>query len=83
MLYTSVPLERVYHNFREQAKPVAKDSSSEHNNEDNMEYKEVLLKHGRLVTKRDGENYVVQKVYSTDMGDYLNDRYSPGMEYKE
>lgn len=83
MLYTSVPLEKVYHNFREQAKPAAKDGSSENKPEDNMDYKEVLLKHGRLVTKRDGENYVIQKVYSTDMGDYLNDQYSPGMHYKE
>ena len=83
MLYTSVPLERVYHNFREQAKPVVKDGPPEYKAENNTEYREVLLKHGRLVTKRDGENYIIQKVYSTDMGDYLNEQYSPGTNYKE
>lgn len=83
MLYTSVPLERVYHNFREEDKPKAKDSIKENKSKEEDGYKEVMLKHGRLVTKRDGDNYVIQKVYSTDMRDYLNDQYSPGNRYRE
>ncbi len=83
MLYTSVPLERIYHNFSENDKPKAKDGQTDQKPDANEDYKEVMLKHGRLVTKRDGDNYVIQKVYSTDMGDYLNDQYSPGKMYKE
>ena len=36
-----------------------------------------VLKHGRVVTRRDGDNYVVQRINSTDMRDYLNEEYSP------
>lgn len=69
MLYTVVPLERIYvdHNAKDQIK-----------NDAEPEYKEVLLKHGRVITRREGENYVVQKLLSTDMSDYLNEDYSPG-----
>ena len=70
MLYTVVPLERIYVDQR--AKEQAKKEETE------PQYKEVLLKHGRVVTRRDGDNYVVQKINSTDMSDYLNDEYSPG-----
>ncbi len=76
MLYTVVPLERVYSNMREREKPEIKPDTM-----DDIEYKEVQLKHGRIVARRDGENYVVQKVNSTDMGDYLNDQYAPGKPY--
>lgn len=70
MLYTSVPLERIYfdHNAKNQDKKEEKE----------LEYKEVLLKHGRVVTCREGNDYVVHKINSTDMSDYLNDDYSPG-----
>ncbi len=70
MLYTVVPLERIYVDQR--AKEQAKKEETE------PQYKEVLLKHGRVVTRRDGDNYVVQKINSTDMSDYLNAEYSPG-----
>lgn len=70
MLYTVVPLERIYVNLRDKDTP-KKD-------EQEPEYQEVLLKHGRVVTRREGENYVVQKINSTDMSDYLNEDYSPG-----
>ncbi len=83
MLYTSVPLERVYHNFREENKPKEKNGPTDHKNNTEDGYKEVMLKHGRIVTKRDGDNDIIQKVYSTDMGDYLNEKYIPGKQYKE
>lgn len=76
MLYTVVPLERVYANMREREYPKNKIE-----NADSVEYKEVQLKHGRIVTRRDGESYVVEKINSTDMSDYLNDQYSPGKPY--
>jgi hypothetical protein len=70
MLYTVVPLERIYVDQR------AKDQATQEETE--PEFKEVMLKHGRVVTRRDGENYVVQKINSTDLSDYLNVDYSPG-----
>lgn len=82
MLYTVIPLERVYHNFREENGPTIKDKTKEKSLEENSEYKEVQLKHGRIVTRRDGDNYVIQKVNSTDMGDYLNSEYAPGNPYR-
>lgn len=70
MLYTVVPLERIYVDQR------AKNQAMKEETE--PEYKEIVLKHGRIVTRRDGENYVVQKINSTDMSDYLNADYAPG-----
>lgn len=68
MLYTVVPLERIYVDQRAKA---AEDDAE-------PEYKEVFIKHGRIVARRDGENYVVQKINSTDMSDYLKVDYFPG-----
>lgn len=75
MLYTVVPLERIYVDQR--AKEQIKKEETE------PEYKEVLLKHGRIVARREGENYVVHKINSTDMSDYLNADYYPGRIIKE
>jgi hypothetical protein len=78
MLYTVMPLERVY------ARPVSytdikQDKTKEKAEE---EYREVPLQHGRIVTRRDGENYVIERVNSTSMSDYLNDEYVPGKSIK-
>lgn len=75
MLYTVVPLERIYvdHNAKDQLK----------SEETEPEYKEVMLQHGRVVTRRDGKDYVVQKINSTNMSDYLNADYSPGKIIKQ
>ena len=70
MLYTVVPLERIY--VDQKTKDQNKCDETE------PEYKEIVLRHGRVVTRRDGENYVVQKINSTNMSDYLNADYSPG-----
>ena len=74
MLYTVVPLERIY--VDQSVKDIAAKDEAE------PEYKEVLIRHGRVVARRDGENYVVQKINSTDMSDYLNADYSPGKVIK-
>lgn len=73
MLYTSRPLERIYADFigKERGKP-KKDAR------ESAQYREVMLNHGRVVTRREGENYVVEHISSTDMKDYLNESYSPG-----
>lgn len=70
MLYTVVPLERIYVDQN------AKDQAAKDQNE--LEYKDVYLKHGRVVARRDGDNYIVHRINSTDMSDYLNVDYSPG-----
>lgn len=74
MLYTVVPLERIYVDQRAKAQANKEDAEPE--------YREVFLKHGRVVARRDGEGYVVQKINSTDMTDYLNAEYSPGKNIK-
>lgn len=73
MLYTTRPLERVYADFinKERGKP-GEDAR------ENAEYRDVSLRHGRVVTRREGNEYIVERVSSTDMSDYLNDGYSPG-----
>lgn len=76
MLYTAMPLERIYANLIE-AETNQRYNKKE-KDETNYEFQEVMLPHGRVVTRRDGENFVVQRINSTDMGDYLNEEYSPG-----
>ena len=69
MLYTVVPLERIY-----------SDKSNEPMKEsDNMpEYKDISLKYGLVRARRDGEQYVVEHMNSTDMTDYLREEFTPG-----
>jgi hypothetical protein len=75
MLYTVVPLERIYVDQRADKSTIKGEAETE--------YKEVLLKHGRVVARREGENYVVHKINTTDMSDYLNTDYSPGKIIKQ
>ncbi|MDF2541637.1 MAG: hypothetical protein K0S47_1355 [Herbinix sp.] len=77
MLYTVIPLERVYVDHSNSAKSNVTDSIKEE------EYKDIMLKHGRLIVKRSGDAYVVEKINSTDMKDYLNDEYVPGKTIRE
>lgn len=82
MLYTVRPLERIYAPpgvFDEKRKE--KPESTEKANTDS-EYKEALLPNGRIVTRREGESYIIERINSTDMQDYLNDEYAPGKSYK-
>ncbi|HHU74700.1 MAG TPA: hypothetical protein GXZ28_08800 [Clostridiales bacterium] len=81
MLYTARPLERVYADMRKYDKRY-QNSYKNTNETTDMEYRDVVLPHGRVVTRREGENYIIQKINSTDMGDYLNDEYSPGKVFK-
>jgi hypothetical protein len=74
MLYTVVPLERIYVDQRANKTAIKEETEAE--------YKEVLLKHGRVVARREGDDYVVHKINTTDMSDYLNDDYVPGKVIK-
>jgi len=79
MLYTARPLERIY------AVPSAFNNSKQETGKDevNQDYRDVLLPNGRLITRRDGDNYVIERINSTDMKDYLNEAYCPGQNYKD
>lgn len=81
MLYTVRPLERIY------APPEVFDHSRDNNPKATEgivdEYKEVLLPNGRIVTRRQGEAYIIERINSTDMADYLNEDYVPGQSYKD
>ena len=78
MLYTVMPLERIY------ARPLSYTDirHEKPKNESELEYRDVPLKHGRVLTRREGENYIIERVNSTDMSDYLNDEYVAGKIYK-
>jgi len=80
MLYTSRPLERIY------APPEVFNKSKSRSTradarEATAEYKEIMLPSGRLITRRDGDNYIIERVNSTDMKDYLRAEYTPGKNY--
>lgn len=80
MLYTVRPLERIY------AVPGMFDpgrSEKEKDKEAIPQFKEVLLPNGRIVTRRDGDDEIIEHINSTDMKDYLNDQYAPGKSYKK
>lgn len=78
MLYTVRPLEGVY------ARPASYSDIKQEKPKDQTEsqYREVNLQHGRVVTRREGDDYVIEGVNSTDMQDYLNEKYSPGKNLK-
>ncbi len=78
MLYTVRPLERVY------ARPTSYTDIKQEIGKDQTEaqYREVNLQHGRVITRREGDEYVVEGVTSTDMQDYLNEKYTPGKNLK-
>ncbi len=89
MLYTVRPLERIYADpstFRPARKEAGKSVSygvTNSGEQNGPEYREVILPNGRIITRREGEGFVVERINSTDMKDYLNTDYAPGKSYKE
>lgn len=81
MLYTSMPLERIYTN-RVSSILIPRNPSTNSNGSEitrNMEeYRSFDLQHGKVYAKLDGDNYVVNSISSTEMSDYLNPNYTPG-----
>lgn len=67
MLYTSKPLERIYHDFQKEVEP------------DNEERKEIPIANGTITARKSGDKYVIEKMHSTNPEDYLNGLYCPGM----
>lgn len=76
MLYTVVPLERIY-SYRPNSVIISSYKNPDDQNGES-EYKDISIQHGRISARRDGENYVVDRICSTDMSDYLNVNYMPG-----
>lgn len=68
MLYTAVPLERIY----------AQQPSSSKQNDNDTDYKDISLEYGRIKAKREKDHYIVERIESTNMSDYLMEEYSPG-----
>lgn len=78
MLYTVVPLERIY-SYRTESILINTHQKEEEKKEDTaVEYRDITLKHGRISARRDGDNFIVEGINSTDMGDYLKKEYMPG-----
>lgn len=69
MLYTIVPLEKVY---------ISKTPACNKPEEKEIEIKDISIQNGIVSVRRDKDQYVVEKIWSTDMKDYLNDDYTPG-----
>jgi hypothetical protein len=69
MMYTVVPLERIY-----------RSRIDDDSNNTEPEFKDIFLEHGRVVAKREGQCYIIEKLVSTQMSDYLNEAYYPGMK---
>jgi hypothetical protein len=78
MLYTVVPLERIYSCRTESILINAFKNTDIKQENDKVEYRNIDLPHGRVYAKRIGENYIVDGINSTDMSDYLNADYMPG-----
>lgn len=77
MLYTVVPLERIYTNMAKSVLDEYKVQSLMPQEESPV-YKDVPIAHGKIVARQEGDKYVVSRINSTDMSDYLNANYSPG-----
>ncbi len=81
MLYTSMPLERIYTN-RVSSMLIPRNPSNDNKttdmNQNKAEYRMIDIQHGKVYARLDGENYIVDSINSTDMSDYLNNKYIPG-----
>lgn len=83
MLYTVVPLDRIYNCRTESVMYNIGRKDNTTSSENNLEeYKNISLPHGNIQAKRVGDHYVVDSIYSSDMSDYLNTEYTPGTSIK-
>lgn len=77
MLYTTVPLERIY-SYRTKSIITSKRNTADEQELEKTEFVNIALQHGQVYARRDGDRYVVDGICSTDMTDYLNEKYSLG-----
>lgn len=82
MLYTVVPLERIYSYRTESVLGNTRNTEYAEGKDTAVEYRNIALKHGNVYTRIDGSDYVVEGIASTDMADYLNAEYMPGARIK-
>ena len=78
MLYTVVPLERIYSYRTQSILGNTHYPESAQGKDTAVEYRNIALKHGNIYTRIDGSDYIVEGIASTDMADYLNEEYMPG-----
>lgn len=79
MLYTVVPLERIYSN---RAKSILDEYKVQGlmPQDDSPIFKDIPIAHGKVSARQEGDRYVVNRIDSTDMSDYLNEKYFPGSQ---
>lgn len=77
MLYTVMPLERIYSN---RAKSILGNETKrdEVKGDGSTEHQTISITHGSVYARKEGDKYIVDGIYSTDMSDYLNPLYFPG-----
>lgn len=77
MLYTITPLERIYTD-RTEPLVISKQSQKESTT---VEQSSFDVKHGKIYARKEGENYIIEGMQSTDMQDYLREEYAPGNNF--
>lgn len=83
MLYTVVPLDRIYHCRTESVLfKASREDTSLTGEADREEYKDISIPHGSIRARKEGEQYFVESIQSTDMSDYLRADYLPGAQIK-
>lgn len=79
MIYTVTPLERIYSN---RSSGDENKGNNQVNTREEEERKSISLTHGRVYMKRNGSDYIIDGIQSTDMSDYLSEDYSLGGKYQ-
>lgn len=79
MLYTIVPLDRIYYN---QTTSIVDEYKAQGllAQDDTSEFVEFSITHGGITARREGDRFVVKQIKSTNMEDYLNPKYAPGSD---
>lgn len=78
MLYTVVPLERIYCNMRERVGGSSKSIRGNEISYSEIEHVTIELEHGKIYAKKYADDYVIEQIVSTNMKDYLNPQFNPG-----
>lgn len=73
MLYTVKPLETIYSNT------VQSLIISRYGDRDISEGITCMdIEHGKVYARKEGENYIIDRIHSTNLSDYLDEKYHPG-----
>lgn len=77
MLYTITPLERIY---KDRTDPLIKSKLSEEESTA-VERSNFEMEHGKIYARKEGTDYIIEGIQSTDMQDYLRTEYAPGNNF--